>query len=433
MHYVLFGGALLCIAAVSGVVLVMSLLATDRPNALMFCDGMVFTACLLISLRILLDPDRVRAGQTDSILNLASKTLAQMSDGDGLNIGSAQGICEMLLPATRAVAVAVTDTQDILGYAGCDQDLNPAGAPIRTIATHATIKDGRMRIIRSAQEIGFPVNRHTINAAIIVPLNVSGKPVGTLKFYYDTPHQLNETQQSIAAGFGELLSTQVAASALDQQRKLATSMELKALQSQINPHFLFNTINTITSFIRTDPDKARELMRDFATFYRGTLENDSDLIPLSQELEQTQRYLHFEIARFGEDRLKLIAHLPENLHNVLIPAFLIQPLAENAVRHAMPAEGCLHITVDATSSGDDLKVRIADDGVGMSEERRRTILNVESHTGLGIAVRNINDRILGYYGNESYLHVESTQGVGTVVTLFLRDGCLRSTERTHGL
>ena len=92
--------------------------------------------------------------------------------------------------------------------------------------------------------------------------------------------------------------------ALEEQTKLATSMELKMLQSQINPHFLFNTINTIASFIRTDPNKARTLLREFAVFYRRTLEDAADLILLDREIEQTQRYFTFEVARFGEDRLE---------------------------------------------------------------------------------------------------------------------------------
>ncbi|MGI6534833.1 MAG: histidine kinase [Eggerthellaceae bacterium] len=137
-----------------------------------------------------------------------------------------------------------------------------------------------------------------IQAAIISPLVMSNKVVGTLKFYYAHPHFINDTEKSIAEGFASILSTQIAAAAMEQQRKLATSMELRALQTQINPHFLFNTLNTIAAFIRMDPDKARVLLREFATFYRKTLENEGDLIELSKESGADAALLHVRAGAF---------------------------------------------------------------------------------------------------------------------------------------
>ena len=286
-----------------------------------------------------------------------------------------------------------------------------------------------MQVLYTAEEIGFPERRNVINAAIIVPLIVSDNVVGTLKFYYPHARKVTATQQSIASGFADLLSSQIAAWKFKDQKKLATSMELKALQSQINPHFLFNTINTISSFIRTDPAKARVLLREFATFYRRTLEDASDLIPLYREVDQTSRYLQFEIARFGEDRLQLSCDIPDDLAGLLVPAFMIQPLVENSVKHAMPATGTLHIAIKASRvNDDDLSIDVSDDGVGMSEESRSTIKKKKESTGLGIAVRNINDRMKGYYGPESHMHVESEEGVGTTITLLLKHGC---TPREH--
>ncbi len=407
-------------AMISGAALITSLIDANRNIGIMFIAGMAFTACLIIEIRLWIDPDRVRASQSQSVLNLASETLEAMADG--LTERAAQSVCDTLLPATRAIAVAITDTEVILGYSGSDKALNPTDAPIRTAATHGVLETGQMRVMRSAAEIGFPNKRTSINAAIIVPLKVSDEVVGTLKFYYPNPRQINETQKSIAAGFGELLSTQMAAGALEQQKKLATSMELKALQSQINPHFLFNTINTIASFIRTDPDKARVLLREFAAFYRATLEDAEDLILLTREIAQTERYLQFEIARFGEDRLAIESEIPDSLDAVRVPAFMVQPLVENAVKHAMPATGKLTIRVEARTDGPDVIIEIIDDGIGMDQETRDNIMQVESQTGLGIAVRNIKDRILGYYGPESYMKVESTEGQGTTITLLLKDG-----------
>ena len=144
---------------------------------------------------------------------------------------------------------------------------NPTGCPIKTAGTHAALRDDQMQVLFSSEDIGLPENA-TIRAAIIVPLHMGHKVVGVLKFYYRRPRQISETQKSIAQGFGRLLSTQMAATALEEQEQLATSMELKMLQSQINPHFLFNTINTIASLVRTDPEKARILLREFSNVRR---------------------------------------------------------------------------------------------------------------------------------------------------------------------
>ncbi|MEG1397638.1 MAG: histidine kinase [Raoultibacter sp.] len=389
---------------------------------LMVLAGVMFTLSLLLNIRLLMDPDNVRARQSDAILELASHTLACLQDE--LSIESAQKICQLLLPASPAVAVAITDKEHILGYAGIEQTENQGGTPIRTAATHATLKDGKTRIMMTPEEIGFPSSIRSIKAAIIVPLTVAGEPEGTLKFYYKTRRNINETQVSVAEGFGELLSTQMAASALEQQTKLATSMELKALQSQINPHFLFNTINTIASLIRTDPEKARILLREFAVFYRRTLEDSSDLIIFSRELEQTQRYFTFEVARFGEDRLCLDVDIDPEVEGMMVPAFMIQPLVENAVRHAMPSEGMLSIRITGQREGDDVLVCIEDDGVGMTDKARDNILHPQSETGLGIAVKNVNDRMRGYFGTESRMDIDTALGRGTTVVLFLKNGAI---------
>ena len=411
------------VAVLSGLVLIWSSVSPYRSIAVLIVAGIVFTLSLVIVIRLLMDPDSVRARQSDAMLRLASQTLDCMKEG--MTSEAAQRICQLLLPSTAAIAVAVTDKDHILGYAGYEEADNPSGSVIRTHATHATLSDGRGRILFTPEEIGFPSGSSTIQAAIIVPLVVGRTVEGTLKFYSRRARHISETQKSIAEGFGQLLSTQMAASALEEQTKLATSMELKALQSQINPHFLFNTINTIASLIRTNPEKARILLREFAVFYRRTLEDSTDLILFAREMEQTKRYFTFEIARFGEDRVAMEVDIEPDVDDMMVPPFLIQPLVENAVRHAMPSEGKLTISVTGQVKGDDVIVCVADDGVGMTEEARLNILHPESSTGCGIAVKNVHDRICGYFGSDTHMEVESELGVGTKVTLVLIGGAKR--------
>ena len=394
----------------------MAIMHVDAPVPQLVA-GIVFTLSIVGFIWLLLDPDTHAARQSDELLKMASQTLEATKQG--LTPEAAQEICELLLPATPAIAVAITDRNVILGYAGYNAKNNEPGQAIRTTATHETIEDGQPRVLRNTGDIGLPASSARINAAIVQPLYKGRTIEGTLKFYYRRASQISKTQESLAHGFAELLSTQMAASALEEQVKLATSMELKALQAQINPHFLFNTINTIASLIRTDPMKARELLREFAVFYRSTLEDADDLIELERELKQVERYLTFEVARFGEERLELQIDVDPAMNTMRVPSFMIQPLVENAVKHAMRAEGKLTIRITGRVEEKFIVIEVSDDGAGMSEETLANMMNKESDTGLGIAVKNVKDRINGYFGPESRIEVSSKLGEGTQVTFIL--------------
>lgn len=372
---------------------------------------------IFVMMRYTFDPDHLRARQSDRTLRLAGQTLTYMRNG--LNEESAQEVCKLLLPATAAVAVAITDREKVLGFSGADYDLHKAGSPIQTMATSATLEDGQIRVLTAPQEIGFPEGYHSLRAAIIVPLLLRDKPVGVLKFYYRTAGKIDETQQAMAEGLGNLLAMQLSLAELDAQTELATRMELKALQAQINPHFLFNTINTIASLIRTDPAQARILLREFAVFYRRTLEGSEDLITVEQEIAQTLRYLGFEIARFGRDRIILTTEIERGLESIMVPAFIIQPLVENAVGHAMRDDAPLHIDITVRSMGSDVVVSVADDGVGIPANQVPYTLEPDHGAGIGIALKNVDDRLKGYFGSGSGLKIESKLGVGTTVHLIL--------------
>ena len=406
-------------AMLAAAVLLIGVYDPEAVGSLNVIAGISFTVSLALLIYLQLNPDSVRARQSDTILKIASETLSCLQTG--MDIESAQKVCRLLLPATGAQAVAITDKEHILGYAGLEAASSPGGSPIRTKATHATLEDGQIRVLGTPEEIGFPSTVRHLKAGIIVPLRRGDAIVGTLKFYYRRASQITETQLAVAEGLGELLSTQLAAVELEEQTKLATTMELKALQSQINPHFLFNTINTIASLIRTDPDRARMLLREFAIFYRRTLENSEDFIELSRELDQTRRYFNFEVARFGKDRLVLEIDVEDDLEDMMVPAFIVQPLVENAVRHAMPPEGKLTVKVTACKQGDDVIIEVSDDGVGMEAEQSRKLLRPEASKGLGIAMKNINERLRGNFGTESHMDIESQLGNGTCVRMFLKD------------
>ena len=180
--------------------------------------------------------------------------------------------------------------------------------------------------------------------------------------------------------------------------------------------------------------RARSLLRDFSLFYRHTLESsESGMIPLSQELEQTRRYLTIEKARFGEDRIIETEHLTEGVDDLLVPSFVVQPIVENAVRHAMRDTGPLSIDIHAVTDGDDVLIAVADDGLGMTEEAARRLLEPGDgqekpaptpvgsgrKRGAGMALKNVMERVERFYESGSGVEVVSRPGEGTCVTVRL--------------
>ncbi len=397
------------------------------------CAGAILAVIIVVGGSLLLIPDNQRSQATERMLRMASSTFDHMRGG--LTPEGCNAVCQLILPETKAQAVAITDTKCVLAIAGEQAPIAPPGSP-NTRPTIEVLQSGRMETFSGRDATSFVredsdetssderVDGYPVG--VIVPLMVADKPVGVLKLYYRTGRQLDRTQLVIARGLANLLSAQLSSYELDRQAELTARAEVKALQAQINPHFLFNTLNTIAAFTRTDPTKARDLLREFSVFYRRTLESSEAQIPLSQELEQTRRYLTIEQARFGEDRIVESEHVDQGLGEVLVPAFLVQPIVENSVRHGMRDEGPLHIDVHVATDGSDVLVAVADDGMGMdAEAAERLIARAEgtqgNERGTGIALRNVAERIERFYGVGSGIEVMSKVGEGTVVTLRLAD------------
>lgn len=377
---------------------------------------------------VFFSPDTLRSQYTEQTLAVASAMLEDITGG--LTRESAEEICRRLLPETRAMTIAVTDREMVLACVGELADDFPPGSPIHTPTTRYVIEHGIAQSFTNDIDVrGEQGSRRNIPAGIIAPLKIRGKAVGALKFYYRSARHVNRTQYALASGFAELLSTQLTVYELERQAELTARAEVRALQAQINPHFLFNTLNTIASLTRTEPLRARDLLREFSQFYRATLENSGQLIPVKREIDQTLRYLKFEKARFGEDRVLVSVDVDEDAEDTLVPAFVIQPLVENAVRHAMRDEGALKIAIDVERAGESaVTIRVIDDGMGMDEETAMRLFDrsvdvpdpsAPQGGGAGVAMRNISERIKRFYGPKSSTTVESTPGKGTTIALHL--------------
>jgi two-component system, LytTR family, sensor kinase len=208
---------------------------------------------------------------------------------------------------------------------------------------------------------------------------------------------------------------------LEEQGRLLLEARLDALQRQINPHFLFNTLNSITSLVRSKPELAREMIIKLANILRVLLKDREAFLPLNEELRFTDDYLDIEVVRFG-DKLKVVKEIEENTLNVVVPGMLLQPLIENSIKHGLEPRisgGTVTLRSRITEQG-RLMVEVEDDGVGMAPERdEASATSGLVRPGTGIGVRNVRERMQVLYGDLATVEINSRPGRGTKVTLLM--------------
>jgi len=201
---------------------------------------------------------------------------------------------------------------------------------------------------------------------------------------------------------------------LDEQKRLLLEARLDALQRQINPHFLFNTLNSIASLVRVKPALAREMTVKLANILRALLKDHDTYVPLSEELSFTDDYLDIEVVRFGADKLRVEKEIDPRTLEVLVPSILLQPLIENSIKHGL--EPRIHggtVTLRSRLEGDRVRIEVADDGVGMGNRP----LSALNRTGAGIGMKNVRERLEVLYGSQAHFNVVSNPGRGTLVTI----------------
>jgi two-component system, LytTR family, sensor kinase len=208
---------------------------------------------------------------------------------------------------------------------------------------------------------------------------------------------------------------------LEEQGRLLLEARLDALQRQINPHFLFNTLNSITSLVRSKPELAREMIIKLANILRVLLKDREAFLPLSEELQFTDDYLDIEVVRFG-DKLKVVKEIAENTLHIVVPGMLLQPLIENSIKHGLEPRisgGTVTLRSRITEQG-RLMVEVEDDGVGMAPDRdEASATSGLVRPGTGIGVRNVRERMQVLYGNLASVEINSRPGRGTKVTMLM--------------
>lgn len=229
---------------------------------------------------------------------------------------------------------------------------------------------------------------------------------------------LTSFERDFLDGIARLLSTAAEFDRLRREEELLAQSEIRRLQAQIHPHFLFNTLNTISYYCMSDPPAALDLIGYLSDYYRSSLKNPDALIPLSEEIRDIQNYLHLEKARFS-DRLTVRFRLPDDLP-LRLPPLLIQPLAENAVHHGiLPAGRNGTVLIGVTVHRTFYKIYVADNGQGMDRDTVRSLLR-EAPGRQRIGLVNVNQRLTALYGPYNRLRITSRPGRGTIVSFRIR-------------
>ena len=401
-------------------------------------------------------PDDLTSTATDRTLSIASRTFTYMRQG--LSPEATAAVCDIILPETLASAIAITDGKTVLAYKGDKSYLYKPGSSVFLQATQDVMHTGITRIYSYEEATANNESwsqlsreekaRHKqfssfFQAGIVAPLRVNDRCVGTFELFFRRHGRIDQRQLALATGFAELLSTQLASFELDRQKEIATHIELKALQSQVDPHFLFNTISTIVSLVRTQPEKARSLLIDFSGYYRQTLTDSDKLITVNEELRQAIRYTNLMQARFGSDNLMVTSSIDPEVCDLLVPPFILQPIIENSIKHARNPKRALHIHLHIHQIENGLELSVSDDGLGMDEETLERLRDFNHHVnqqiparaadsesadqtddpaaskGCGIALWSVNSRIHFFFGPDSTLEVNSKEHEGTSVTIRL--------------
>jgi two-component system, LytTR family, sensor kinase len=308
-----------------------------------------------------------------------------------------------LLPSR---AVALTDETELLAWNG----FGDHHASQAAVLAAAVVAGGRARVV-TAEELYCKDPYCPIRAAVIVPIVVGDGVVGTLGAYG------SDARPGLIRAAGEVarwISTQVELAELDVSRARLAEAEVRALRAQISPHFIFNALTAIASFVRSDPERARELLLEFADFTRYSFRRHGQFTTLAEELRSIDRYLVLERARFGE-RLQVTLQVAPEVLPVAVPVFVLQPLVENAVRHGLekkPGRG--NISIMAEDLGPECRISVEDDGVGMDPQLVRSSL-AGRNGNVGLA--NVDERLRTVFGADFGLVVETAPGAGTKVSL----------------
>ena len=343
-------------------------------------------------------------------LHLADKTLTILEKG--FNEDTARQLAEVIHRETGVGAVAITDRSSVLAFQGMGDDHHTSGIPISSRQTLQAMEENRVIYVDGVkQQWQCKLSDSCpLGSALSIPLRLGDEVIGAVNLFEPKNKVFLVINKSLGEGITNLLSNQLIYTRYREQKNLLMSAELKLIQAQINPHFLFNALNTIIAILRKDTDRARELLLHLSNFFRKNLKRGLDVTTLEDELNHISSYLIIEKARF-EDRLSLEVEIAPSLFSVKLPVFTLQPLIENAIKHGisnMIEPGTIKLSAERSNGYVVIAI----------EDNAGTCGALDSN-GLGMKI--VEKRLKNLYGENGRLEVQCVPDELTCIRIKLPD------------
>lgn len=366
-------------------------------------------------MRILLDK-RAMFEKYTSAFSATALRVAASTEGilrQGFNEENSMKVAQVLHQELDISAVAITDCEKLLAFTGVGDDHHLPGKPISSAYTWRAIEKDEV-VYADGNELPYRCSLHPnckLGSTLVIPLRGENQRViGTIKLYEARNRLFSSINRTLGEGIAQLLSAQILAGKYEQQKALLAQSEIKLLHAQVNPHFLFNALNTLMAVIRNDSDKAGQLVQYLSTFFRKNLKRPSEIVTLANEIEHVNAYLQIELARFPS-QLSVELQVPDPLSVQNLPAFTLQPIVENAIKHGTSQLlGHGIITIRARRDGQNVVVEV-EDNAGLYQQSR-----TESN-GLGMSL--VDKRLRARFGDDYGIAVSCEPDLFTRVTLRL--------------
>ncbi|TPG62468.1 sensor histidine kinase [Ewingella americana] len=365
-------------------------------------------------MRILLDRRAMFEKYTTAFSARALK-IAACTEGllrQGFNQENSMKVAQVIYQELDIGAVAITDCDKLLAFIGTGDDHHLPGTPIASEHSRRAIEQGEV-VYADGNEMPYRCSLHPqckLGSTLVIPLRGENHAVvGTIKLYEAKNRLFSSINRTLGEGIASLLSAQILAGQYERHKQLLTQSEIKLLHAQVNPHFLFNALNTLVAVIRRDGEQACQLVQYLSTFFRKNLKRPGDQVTLADEIEHVNAYLQIEKARFS-DRLQITFDLPENLLALRLPAFSLQPIVENAIKHGtshLLSEGVIHLQASVGVNHWQFTV---EDNAG---------LYVENNDKSGLGMTLVDKRLRLRYGEAFGLRVECEPDMFTRIILLL--------------
>ncbi len=365
-------------------------------------------------MRILLDKRAMFEKYTSAFSTTALKVAAS-TEGilrQGFNEENSMRVAQVLIQELDIGAVAITDREKLLAFTGIGDDHHLPGKPISSRYTQKAIGSGEV-VYADGNEVPYRCSIHPnckLGSTLVIPLRGENQRViGTIKLYEAKNRLFSSINRTLGEGIAQLLSAQILAGQYERQKALLTQSEIKLLHAQVNPHFLFNALNTLKAVIRRDSEQAGQLVQYLSTFFRKNLKRPSEIVTLADEIEHVNAYLQIEKARF-QARLQVHLNVPPALAHHQLPAFTLQPIVENAIKHGTSQHlGIGEITVQASLHQRWLQLDI-EDNAGLYQPDAQA-------SGLGMTL--VDKRLRARFGDECGITVTCEPDIFTRITLRL--------------